>query len=212
MGGRVGPLWRIKQAPEEIQGGNTQCEHPERKSLRGSENTIPQESGCLLHSRDQIPWWQLPHNGKDTRFKLCWSGNDKGIADVGVFVAEEWIEKVFEVQRLSDRIILVKPIVGQRVVTFLSVYAPQSGLSDQVKDLFFAQLRAVTARWDGVWQAGTRCWRWENPRVRPSIWPASWEHMFQETWQPSHHIQVGKHSHADRLHFSVGPCANLSQM
>ena len=27
-----------------------------------------------------------------------------------------------------------------------SVYAPQSGLSDEVKDLFFDQLRAVTAR------------------------------------------------------------------
>ena len=41
-------------------------------------------------------------------------------------MAEEWIEKVFEVQRVSDRIILVKFIVGQSVVTFLSVYAPQS--------------------------------------------------------------------------------------
>ena len=49
-------------------------------------------------------------------------------------------------QRVSDRIILVKLIVGQRVVTLLSVYAPQSGLSDVDKDLFFDQLRAVTAR------------------------------------------------------------------
>ena len=37
-------------------------------------------------------------------------------------------------------------VVGQRVVTFLSVYAPQSGLTDEVKDLFFDQLHAVTAR------------------------------------------------------------------
>ena len=82
--------------------------------------------------------------GKDTRYKLYWFGNDKGTAVVGVFVAEEWIEKVFEVQRVSDRIILVKLIVSQHVV--LSVYAPQSGLSDEVKDLFFDQLHAVTAR------------------------------------------------------------------
>ena len=41
-------------------------------------------------------------------YKLYWSGNDKGTAGVGVFVAEEWIEKVFEDQRVSDRIILVK--------------------------------------------------------------------------------------------------------
>ena len=80
--------------------------------------------------------------GKDTRSKLCWSGNDEGTAGVGVFVVEEWIEKVFEVQRVSNRIILVKCIVGQRVATFLSVYAPQSGLSDEVKGLFFDQLPA----------------------------------------------------------------------
>ena len=84
--------------------------------------------------------------GKDTRYKLYWSGNDKGTAGVGVFVSEEFIEKVFEVQRVSDRIILVKLIVGQHVLTFLSVYAPQSGLSDEVKDQFFDQLRAVTVR------------------------------------------------------------------
>ena len=50
--------------------------------------------------------------GKDTRYKLYWLGNDKGTAGVGVFVVEEWIEKVFEMQRVSDRIILVKLIVG----------------------------------------------------------------------------------------------------
>ena len=80
---------------------------------------------------------------QETKYK------DKGMAGVGVFVAEEWIEEVFEVQRVSNRIILVKLIVGQHVVTFLSVYAPQSGLSDEVKDLFFDQLRAVTARIPG---------------------------------------------------------------
>ena len=61
-------------------------------------------------------------------------------------MAEEWIEKVFDVQRVSDRILSVKLIVGQRVVTLLSVYATQSGLSDVDKDLFFDQLRVVTAR------------------------------------------------------------------
>ena len=88
----------------------------------------------------------LTIKGKDTRYKLYWSGNYKGTAGVGMLVAEEWIEKVFEVQRVSDRIILVKLIVSQHVVTLLSVYAPQSDLSDEVKDLFFDQLRAVTAR------------------------------------------------------------------
>ena len=35
--------------------------------------------------------------GKDSRFKLFWSGNDKGTGGVGVLLAEEWWEKVFEV-------------------------------------------------------------------------------------------------------------------
>ena len=66
--------------------------------------------------------------GKDTRYKVYWSGNDKGTAGLGVFVAEEWIGKIFEVQRVSDRIILVKLIIGQHVDTILCVNAPQSGL------------------------------------------------------------------------------------
>ena len=85
---------------------------------------------------------------KDTRYKLPWSGNDKGSAGVGVFVVEEWLGKVFEVQRVSDRIILVKLIVGQHVDTILFVNAQQSGLViNKVKDLF--QLGAVTARIPG---------------------------------------------------------------
>ena len=83
--------------------------------------------------------------GKDSRYKLVWSENSKGTAGVGVFVAEKWIEKVFEVKPVSDLIILVEIIVGQRVLCLLSVYAPQCGLSDSVKDLFYYQLRALTA-------------------------------------------------------------------
>ena len=39
----------------------------------------------------------------------------------------------------------MKVIVGQRVLKLLSVYVPQCGLSDSVKDIFYDQLRAVTA-------------------------------------------------------------------
>ena len=89
---------------------------------------------------------QLPHNQGQghqvqallvrKRQRHCWCRS----------VCGKRVDKVFEVQRVLDRIILVKLVVGQCVVTFLSVYAPQSGLSDEVKDLFFDQLCAVTAR------------------------------------------------------------------
>ena len=146
--------------------------------------------------------------GKDTRYKFYWSGNDKGTDGVRVFVAKEWIEKVFEVQRVSDRIILVKLIVGQHVVTILCEY-PTEWSSDEVKDLYFDQLGAVTARipgskflilcgdWNGhVHRAGTGYRKVHGgmgygrpePDVEGDITleyalafkPASWEHMFQE--------------------------------
>ena len=118
------------------------CEVVETLSRRGVDVCCIQETRYRGGNCHTI-------KGKDTKYKLYWSENDKGTAGVGVFVAEEWIEKVFEVQRVSDRIILVKLIVGKCVVTFLSVYAPQSGLSDEIKDQFFDQLRAVTARIPG---------------------------------------------------------------
>ena len=31
-----------------------------------------------------------------------WSGKEEGTAGVGVFVVEEWIEKIFEVQRVRQ--------------------------------------------------------------------------------------------------------------
>ena len=36
--------------------------------------------------------------GIDSIYILFWSGNSKGTAGVGVFVAELWLEKVFEVK------------------------------------------------------------------------------------------------------------------
>ena len=35
------------------------------------------------------------NKGKDTKYKFKWSRNDNDTAGVGVFVAEEWVEKAF---------------------------------------------------------------------------------------------------------------------
>ena len=40
-----------------------------------------------------------------------------------MFVAEKWIYSVFEVQWISDRIMLIKLVVGNQVLTILSVWA-----------------------------------------------------------------------------------------
>ena len=56
--------------------------------------------------------------GRDSRYKYFSCGNDKSTCGVGILLAEKWWEKVFEVIRVSDRIILIRMVVGS-VVFFL---------------------------------------------------------------------------------------------
>ena len=77
---------------------------------------------------------------KDSRYKLFWSGNDNATGGVGVLLAEEWWEKVVEVVRVSDRIILIRMTIGKTVFVFVCVYAPQANLSEFEKDRFYQML------------------------------------------------------------------------
>ena len=84
--------------------------------------------------------------GKDSRYKLFWSGNDNATGGVGVLLAEEWWEKVFEVFRVSDRIILIRMTIGKTVFVFVCVYAPQANLSEFEKDRFYQMLQCTVAK------------------------------------------------------------------
>ena len=66
--------------------------------------------------------------GKDSRYKCFWICNKLGTGGVGVLLAEKWIDKLFDVKRVSDHLMMIKMIVGEVVVAVLSVYVPQSGL------------------------------------------------------------------------------------
>ena len=81
--------------------------------------------------------------GKDSRYKFFWVGNDQGTSGVGVLLAEKWVDKVYDIKRVSDRIMLIKLLVGEAVLTVLSVYAPQTGLEESTKDAFYDSLQTV---------------------------------------------------------------------
>ena len=55
---------------------------------------------------------------------------------VRILLPEKWVEAIFDARRVSDRIMLIRLIIGKSIVTILLVYAPQPGLDDSVKDLF----------------------------------------------------------------------------
>ena len=81
--------------------------------------------------------------GKDYRYKFFWVGNNQGTSGVGVLLAEKWVDKLYDIKRLSDRIMLIKLLVGEAVLKVLSVYAPQTGLEESTKDAFYDSLQTV---------------------------------------------------------------------
>ena len=84
--------------------------------------------------------------GKDSYYKFFWQGDSLGIAGVGIVLADKWVDKVVRVDRVSDRIITLELLIGKTVTTFISVYAPQSGRSEEEKDSFYDALRATVAK------------------------------------------------------------------
>ena len=83
---------------------------------------------------------------KDSCYKFYRCGNKEGQGGAGILLAEHWVDKVFEVVRICDRIILLRPVIGKVVLTFLSVYTPQSGLPEAVKERFYDQLQSTVTK------------------------------------------------------------------
>ena len=44
-------------------------------------------------------------------YKLCRMGCEKGIRGVGMLVSDRWIEKVLDVKRVSERLMVVRVVV-----------------------------------------------------------------------------------------------------
>ena len=80
------------------------------------------------------------------RYKFFWAGSDeRGLAGVGVLVAERWIDKVIEVRRVSERVMVLRVVVGKTVVNLVSMYAPQAGRGIEEKEEFYASMCVVLA-------------------------------------------------------------------
>ena len=76
------------------------------------------------------------------KYKLFWKRCSEGVSGVGMIVSEEFIDKVVEVTRVSERLMMVKLIVGKCLMNVVAAYAPQTGRSQEEKDNF----------WEAVWK------------------------------------------------------------
>lgn len=77
------------------------------------------------------------------RYKVFWMGCERGLAGVGVMVAEKWIEHVVEVKRVSERLLLLRVAVGKIILNIVSVYAPQVGRPMEEKEDLLGALGKV---------------------------------------------------------------------
>lgn len=93
---------------------------------------------CLQETR-----WRGEGARRLGSYKFFWKGCVEGSSGVGILVSESWIEKVMEVKRISERIMLLRVIVGKSVLNLVSAYAPQVGLSMEEKEEFYISLGKV---------------------------------------------------------------------
>ena len=73
-------------------------------------------------------------------YKLCYADLDGKRSGVGVLVANYILKKMLEVRRCNERIMLVRMVVGEELISIISAYGPQVGLDEEVKQEFWDNL------------------------------------------------------------------------
>ena len=83
-----------------------------------------------------------PRNLKDknSAYEFYWCGNKSGLGGARFLLAEKWTHNVFQVHRVSDRILVLRLVLGESVFTFVSVYAPQAGRPNEEKTIIYDEL------------------------------------------------------------------------
>ena len=87
------------------------------KSMELCEELVRREVGiCCIQ---EVGWRGMGSKfvgSLDRRFKLWWSGNEDKIGGVGILVREDLCMNVVEINRISDRVMVVVIIFGKKVV------------------------------------------------------------------------------------------------
>jgi hypothetical protein len=82
---------------------------------------------------------------EDTGFKLWYTGNTSTKNGVSIVLDKSLKDRVVDIKRQVDRIILVKLLVVDLVFNVISVYAPQIGLNESVKMQLWEKLDALVS-------------------------------------------------------------------
>ena len=80
--------------------------------------------------------------GENDQFTFYWKGQDvsKGVANAGVGIMLESDIDVIDVNGISERLMIMKIRTGAGILNIFSAYAPQTGLTNETKDIFWNEL------------------------------------------------------------------------
>ncbi|GJU83202.1 retrovirus-related pol polyprotein LINE-1 [Tanacetum coccineum] len=84
--------------------------------------------------------WKGSRNREGNQYKLWYSGSTTARNGVGVVLAPNLKDKVVEVSRISDRIMMVRLVIEEETISVISAYAPQVGLGEAEKKSFWDSL------------------------------------------------------------------------
>ena len=79
-----------------------------------------------------------------SRYKFFWQCCKVCNAGVGLLISDRWIDRIVDVKRVNERIMCLKVLISDMLVTCICAYAPQTGRSAEEKDSFWDQMISVT--------------------------------------------------------------------
>ena len=68
-----------------------------------------------------------------SKYKFFWQGCKDGNAVVGFHIPDRWIDRILDVKRVNERIMCLKVLIGDKLVTCICAYVPQTGRSAEEK-------------------------------------------------------------------------------
>ncbi|KAL4196736.1 hypothetical protein AMTRI_Chr04g184660 [Amborella trichopoda] len=86
---------------------------------------------CLQETK-----WQREKAEKRDGYKLWYTRKDNNRNDVGIIVNKDLKDKVVNIKRIGDRLLLTKFVSREEIINVISAYAPQVGLDDRINRQF----------------------------------------------------------------------------
>ena len=84
---------------------------------------------CVQEMRRKGEGTRILRTKTREKYKLFWKGCSEGVSGIGVIVSEEFMDKVVEVMRVNERLMMVKLIVGKCLMNVVAAYEKQTGRS-----------------------------------------------------------------------------------